>query len=396
MGKYRKTKYVGVYVRTIEDRRKRPPSDATETTDAKVERFYIKYVDANGKQVLEKVVISGLPAGQITASKASTLRAEKIKGHVVANVERKAIEKAEKVAKANRWTIDRLWEAWKADPENENKRGTYKADSRYQKHLKESFGNKEPKSITQTDIDRLRLSLAKTHAKETTRSVISLLLRIVRYGAIKGYSPALPFPVVLRGKKLGKDPEIKRAPTDSEIAAYIQTCKEWPDIQAANFQLFMLYTGVRRGSARNLKWSDVCLESGSAVLRDSKTGTVSILLGQDALELLRNHPRTEGAEYVFTGSGPDGIRSDREIDRIPGMIRDAAGIDKSLDPCHMLRRNLATKLDRHGVSTATIMALGGWKSPAMVHHYTATEKETIREAADLLAGTIRTAEGETA
>lgn len=196
----------------------------------------------------------------------------------------------------------------------------------------------------------------------------------------------------MKGKQLGNDPKIKRAPTDAEIAAYIQTCKEWPDIQAANFQLFMLYTGIMRGSARNLKWSDICFESGSAILQDSKTETINILLGKEAVELLRNHPRTESVEYVFAGRGPGGIRSDREIGTIPAQIRDAAGLPKELDPCHMFRRNLASKLDRHGVSMVTIMALGGWKTPAMVHHYTATEKETIREAADLLTDIIRTAE----
>ena len=146
----------------------------------------------------------------------------------------------------------------------------------------------------------------------------------------------------------------------------------------------------QRGSARNLKWEDVSLESATTILKDSKTGTLSIMLSKDAVELLRNHPRTDGVEYVFSGRGPDGIRSDREIGTIPAMIRDAVGLDKSLD---MFRRNLATKLDRLGASTVTIMAAGGWKSPAMTLHYTKTEKKTVRGAVNDLANLIRAAEG---
>ncbi len=92
------------------------------------------------------------------------------------------------------------------------------------------------------------------------------------------------------------------------------------------------------------------------------------------------------------GESPD-VADDPAADRPrPAQIRDAAGLPKALDPCHMFRRNLATKLDRHGATTKTIMLAGGWKSPAMVHHYTATEKETVRDAVDILAQTIRNAE----
>ena len=380
--KRHKTKYDGVYYRIGKNRQTGEPEKV----------FYIAYY-REGKQI-EEMAGRGR-RDQMTALKASRIRGRKIEGIQPTRKEQLKAEEAAKAAakaEAERWTIDRLWTAWKADPENQGKRGTAKADNKYRKHLREPFGDREPKNIIQTDIDRLRLTLAKTYAKETTRSVISLLHRIIRYGSVKGYSDALPFPIVLKGKRLGKDPEIKRAPTDAEIAAYVKTCRDWEDPQAGAFQLFMVYTGVRRGSTRNLKWSDISFEDETAVLRDSKTGTLSIELSKDAVELLRNHPRSESA-FVFTGSGPGGCRSDREIDRVPAMIRDAAGLPKDLDPCHMLRRNLATRLDKRGASVTTIMRAGGWKSPAMVHHYTATEKETVRKAVDGLADSIRAAEG---
>jgi integrase len=321
-----------------------------------------------------------------TQAAAASIREDKIRGKVPTNEARRESERAAKEAERGRWTFNRLWEAWQADPENAGKRGTKKAAQRYKKHIKEPLGKREPKDIKPLDIDRLRLSLAEGHSRETTISIIGLIRRLERYGASRGLCPGLPFPVILRGKKLGRDRKAKRIPNDAEMAAYIEAANAWPDPQAGNFQLFIVYTGVRRGSAQNLKWEDVDLENGTAILRDSKTGDVQIVLSSDALALLEVHPRTPGNPFVFTsGKGP---RTQRQIDRIPRKIADAARWPKDLDPCHSFRRNLATRLGREGISPSTIMRLGGWKSPAMVTTYTKTDTETIRDAANLLGRTI--------
>jgi integrase len=264
--------------------------------------YYIRYRDPSGKMVEEPVGRSGKP-DKMTPANARRLREKRIEGVDLPNRVKRAAKRDAIQAEARRWTINKLWTAWQEDPENQGKRGTVRADQRYRKHLEAPFGSKEPKDIIQTDIDRLRLSLAKNHSKETTRSVISLFRRIINYGFAKGYSPALSFPIVLKGKKLGKDPRVKRAPTDAEVAAYVTTCKAWPDRQEGDFMLFITYTGVRRGSARNLKWEDVDLENATAVLENSKTGTLPIMLNREAVELLRNHPRETDSPYVFTGRG---------------------------------------------------------------------------------------------
>lgn len=368
------TKFPGVYFRW-----------GTHRGTGKPERiFYIAYW-RDGKKIEEKA--GREKADDMTASRANGIRTKKIDGDQSRQEKREAIHAA-KEAEAGKWTFDKLWKAWKEDPENAGKRGTIKADQKYRKHLKAPFGDREPKDLIREDVDRLRLRLAKDHAKQTTISIVGLLHRIANYGFAKGHCPGLQFPIILKNKILGKEPRVKKAPTAAQVAAYEKTCREWPDRQAGNFQLLMRHTGMRRGSARNLKWEDVDLDNATAVLKDSKTGDVQIVLSDDAVTLLRSHPETKGVVYVFSGSDPDGKRSQREIDRIPAMIRDAAGLPADLDPCHMLRRLLATTLDRKGVSSTTIMRLGGWKTPAMVIQYTATTKATLREAANLMASTV--------
>jgi len=347
-------------------------------------RYYIRYRTPDGKQRFEKAVIPGV---RMSAAKADQLRQDRARGISIPNRERREAEKAEKEAEAGKWTFDRLWTAWMEDPENDGKRGTIKTAQRYEKHLKAPFGNREPKDLKPLDIDRLRLALADGHAKSTTITILGLITRIERYGASRGLCSGLSFPIVLRGKKLGKDPKVRRAPTDEQVETYIQTCLEWPDVQAGAFQLFIAYTGIRRGSVQRLKWKDIDLDHQTAVLKDSKTGDVQIVLSDDAVALLRSHPVTEGVEYVFSGDDPDGRRSQRQVDRVPRIIADAAGLPKDLAPCHSFRRRLATKVEAtFGIATA--MKAGGWKSPAMVLNYTATTKQTLRDAANLMGRKI--------
>jgi|RifCSP13_1_1023834.scaffolds.fasta_scaffold30265_3 integrase len=363
--------------------------------------YYIKYRTPDGRQHFEKVGRQfDRKEIKMTPAKAAAIRFDRMRGKELPNEDRRTEEKAAKEAEEGRWTFNKLWEAWKADPENKGKRGTYKADQRYRRHLKEPFGDREPLELKPLDVDRLRLSLAEDRSRETTISVLSLIRRISRYAASKDICPGLSFPIILRGKKLGSDPKEKRVPNEREIAAYIKTCREWPDPQAGNFQLFILYTGIRNSSARNLKWEDVDQENHTALLRDSKTGDVQIVLSDDAVSLLKAHPGCpphgatdeEKGKYIFTGKHPEGGRSKREVERIPAMIRDAAGLPEDMAPCHTFRRYLATRLDEEGVSQTTIMRLGGWKTPAMVVKYTKTQKETLREAANLLGRKIGEAE----
>jgi len=388
-------------------------SAAHSSSGKAIRTFYVRgKVQSTGQAFFEK---AERPGHRVKNEKdADRIRTMLIEGTLQPNKERREKEAAAAKDKASKWTFDKLWEAWKADPENKGKRGTTKADQKYTTWLKhvspeewdnltaqntpkpnERIGKMEPRHVAPTDIDRLRLSLAKGHSKATTISVLGLIRRIERYGASSGRCPGLQFPIILKGKKLGRDPEVKRAPNEDEVAKYVETCKSWPDPQAGRFQLLIVYTGMRRGSARNLKWEDIDLDNATAVLRDSKTGDVPIVLSNDAVALLRSHPATEGNPYVFTGSEPDGRRSQRQIDREPAKIRDAAGLPKDFDPCHCFRRRLATRVEEaHGIATA--MKVGGWKSPAMVINYTATTRSVLREAANLLNAKPAETKNETA
>lgn len=371
---------------------------AAHSPDGKPERiYYIRYRTPDGRQRFEK-------AGKLatTPAKADGIRRDRSRGLELPNRDQREEKEAAKAAEAGRWTFDKLWTAWQRDPEQghlnekgevdltQGKRGTHQADARYRKHIAPLLGEREPKDLIIEDIDRLRHGLAKDHARETTRSVISLIVRIARYGFTKGYCPGLPFIINLKKKQMGREPRIKVAPTDEQIQQYIKTCREWPDVQARNFQLLICHTGMRRGSAWNLKWEDVNLETGRIVLRNTKnTHDIPILLSGDAVALLKDHPRTPGNPYVFTGAHPTGKRSERQTSVIPRQIRDAAGLPKTFDPNHVWRINLATQGRSKGIDTFYIQAMGGWESPAMVDHYAKVNESTLRNAVEMVASVLR-------
>jgi len=396
-------------------------------TGEPIKTFYIQFRLA-GRSYFEKALIRDpaddskwIPAGSVV--EASGLRASKVAGDELPTSVRREREEAAKEAEAGKWTFDRLWEAWKADPEQghlnkkrevdlkRGKRGTLKADLRYGKHISADpedvknrekdapppLGDREPSSLTSTDIDNFRLYLSEHYSRETTKSIIGLVTRIARYGASKEYCAGLSFPIILRGKQLGREAKKKRAPNAAEYAAFLATCDAWPDKQAGNFQKFVAYTGIRRGSVRDLKRGDIDLVNKTALLRDSKTGDVKIALSNNAVALLREHldlPRNLGNPYIFTGSDPDGKRSQKQIDTIPRKIATAAGWPLELDPSHSLRRFLATRLKRYGTKVG--MDAGGWKDPKMLLHYQSAQEDEVRDALNEEDAKIAAAETETA
>ena len=77
-------------------------------------------------------------ANRMTEAKASRIRADRIEGRRPSRAELRAEAKA----KDKRWTLARLWEAYK---EQRAVNKTLKVDEgRFDRYLKEKFGKKEP------------------------------------------------------------------------------------------------------------------------------------------------------------------------------------------------------------------------------------------------------------
>ncbi|MCL2103398.1 MAG: tyrosine-type recombinase/integrase, partial [Syntrophorhabdaceae bacterium] len=282
MAKEEKTGYKGVYRRTAKDGK---------------HKFYISYRFA-GKQHHEPAVI---PGTTMTAAKAAALRLERMSGKALPNTERRKAERAAKEVDRTKWTIGRLWA--------EYVESRYKASSKshdtdrlnYRKHLEGPFAAKEPHEIAALDVERVRRNMEKKLNLQaaTVARVLGLLIRIVNFGTDKQLcKEGLSFKIKLPRSRSEKTEHL----TDEQTAQYIKVCQDWPDVQAGAFQLFLLFTGVRRSEARKLLWADVDLDRGFMTLRNPKGGVdQKINFNELALELLKKHPRTEDNPFVFSG-----------------------------------------------------------------------------------------------
>jgi len=233
-------------------------------------------------------------------------------------------------------------------------------------------------------------SIKKPYAIGTVKSVLGLLTRIANFGVKRQLCPGLSFKV--EGPKGAKQRTEDMTP--EQMAQYIRVCREWPDPQAGNFQLFMLYTGTRRGEARNLKWSDVDFDRGFLLLRDPKGGEDQRIPMSDAAQgLLEGHPEDKDNPHVFAGEkgGPRGLRQISESSR---AIRKAAGLPEDFRPNHGLRHTFASHLASSGeVDMYVLQKLMTHKSPIMTQRYAHLRDETLKRGADVMGRIVTTVGG---
>ncbi|MCX5887941.1 MAG: site-specific integrase [Deltaproteobacteria bacterium] len=350
-----KTSYPGVFY-----------IEGTSLATGKPEKiFYIRYRKA-GKMIEEK---AGRQSQDMTPARANQIRAERIQGKSPSRKE------ARETAAEIKWTVDRLWQEYVHD--KPATKGWSTDRYRYEKYLKASLGNKEPHSIVQMDVHRLRINLSKTLAPQTVKHLLRLLARIINFGLKKGLCPGLKFKIEM--------PRVNNLRTEDlsveQLTDLLKAIDQEPDVQAANFMRLALCTGMRRGEIFKLQWQDVDFERNFLHIRQPKGGKdVTIPLNQMARELLESHPRSD-SPHVFPGrAGKQRTRYPKRID----AIRDKAGLPPDFRPLHGLRHFFASQLASSGeVNMHVLQQLLGHKSASMTARYSHLRDQALRQASNL-------------
>jgi integrase len=347
-----------------------------KASDGKPERIYYIMYRKGGKLIEE-------PAGRqfkndMTAARASHIRAEKVEGKSLSRKE------ARKAAAVIKWTVDRLWQEYISDkPDTKG----FKTDRyRYGKFLQSPFGAKEPSAIAQIDTHRLRINLAKTLSPKTVKNVLELLERIINFGVKKGLCAGLGFKIEMPKVNNLKTEDL----TPEQLSALLEAIEQEPDLQAGNFMKMALVTGMRRGELFKLQWQHIDFEKGFIHIIGPKGGKdQTIPLNQAARELLENHPRENTSPYVFPGrGGGQRVEMRRPIER----IRKAAGLPKDFRPLHGLRHTFASMLASSGeVDLYTLQKLLTHKTAAMTQRYAHLRDQALRRASDLAGDLINQA-----
>ena len=347
------------------------------------EKMYYIVFKKDGKVFEEKV--GGQFRDAMTPAKAERRRALRIEGK--AKSRRMARREAEllRAAEKSKWTVDRLWEEYLYQKKPELK-SLGPDENRYKKYLKPLFGEKEPCEIVPLDVDRLRLRMKKDgKSPQTVKLVLSLLRRIVNFGARKRLCKPLPFTIEIPRVNNLKTEDL----TPEQLESLLKAIREDAHEQAGPLMLLALYTGMRRGELFRLKWKDVDFDRAFIHIRNPKGGVdQTIPLNDGARRVLNSVVKTE-SEYVFPGRG--GMQR-TDIHHAVNRIRDKAGLPKDFRALHGLRHVYASILASSGqVDMYTLQKLLTHKSPVMTQRYAHLRDDTLRRASDLAGNIIASA-----
>ena len=347
------------------------------------ERVYYVVFKKDGKVLEEKA--GRQYADAMTPAKAARVRAERIDGKRLSRKEVREQERAQKAEEAARWTIERLWNEYKA-----NKSASKNLDidhNRYVAHIKPAFEEKELKDVVPLDIDRLRIRLLKTKSPQSVKHVLALLRRISGFAEEKRLCPGLSFRIQMPRVHNLKTEDL----TPDELRNLLAAIGEDGHLQAGTIMKAALFTGMRRGELFKLKWQDIDFERGFIHIRDPKGGPdQSIPLNEMARSLFEGYQRTD-SPYVFPG-WDGGQRTN--INQAVNLIKKKAGLPKNFRPLHGLRHVYASLLASSGqVDLYTLQRLLTHKDPRMTQRYAHLRDEALKRASgvagDLLGKVVK-------
>jgi len=363
-----KTDYKGVYYREVD-----------RIGGGGIERMYYIVFKKDGKVFEEKA--GGQYRDNMTPARAARLRADRIEGRRQSRQEIREAQAQAKKAEADKWTFDRLWAEYKS--RKPDLKGMVTDDNRYEKHLRPLVGGKEPKELTTFDVDRLRVTLKKTHTAKTAANVLELLRRLLNFASKKQLCETPSFTIEL--------PRVNNCVTEDltpeQLSRLLEVIEgEFYVNPAAQIMKLALVTGLRRGELFRLQWADIDFERGFIHIRGPKGGVdQKIPLNDSARQTLEAIPKSE-SNFVFPGRG-GGERV--FVGKAANRIKALAGLPKSFRPLHGLRHAFASMLASSGqVDLYTLQKLLTHKSAAMTQRYAHLRDGALQAAAAVASDII--------
>ncbi len=292
-------------------------------------------------------------------------------------------------------------------------------ESVWRLHIRDDIGRRRITSTGPYDLERyFRRLKASGPGRETVRYVRSILHRSCRL-ARKWSGNTLPNPVTdteLPAYSAAERRDPVRAPSVEEVAGILSAASGL-DLRYVVGLRVIAATGMRRGEACGLRWTDVDFDRGTLLIDESvitaaggatakspKTRASVRRVAVDtetlaALRLLLDAQRqlAKGAEELFEPAafvlsmepgGAQPLHPDT-LSKAFGKARKAAGIPADIH-LHSLRHFQATALDSV-ISERQKQARLGWSTVHMARHYTDAVPDDDFRAAEHIGGLLRAA-----
>ena len=327
----------------------------------------------------------------MTPAGAAAIRAQRMKGIIPSNEEKRQAADADK----KRMTLSKLAEYYFEN--RPRKKSDISDKAKFYLHIEPALGNKVPEEIDPLSLDRLRASLAKKKAARkkgnlsptTVRHIMAQLRAIINFGISRGLTegtrkkvPVPPMPSNLKTEDL----------TDAQLSELIKVLDAEADQDAADVVRLVIYTGARRAEVMKLLWDDVDLKKSVWVLRDRKDGrTTGFPIPAPAVEILKRRDAMRGTSpSVFPGPGEDGHVVDPRA--AFSRIHKAAKLPEGFRLLHGLRHRYASALVSSGVDLFVVSKLLGHSTPDLTaKRYAHLRPGVMAEAAELAGRLVNAA-----
>jgi integrase len=308
-------------------------------------------------------------------------------------------------------TINEAIEAWKQNGWDDlSPSTTRRYTSIWSAHIRQSIGRRPIATLGPYDVELYLRGLKSSGLSEAsvrqTRAVLHRACRLAR----KWSGSVLPNPVSgteMPDWVLREQNEAVRAPSKLEVRSLLIASRAFGS-RLHSFIAVVASTGMRRGEACALRWSDVDVGArqltvdesivaadGGAEVKPpkSRAGVRTVAIDKTtlgALSALRRETESlaavggvavEPAHFVFAPELPGILPPHPDsMSHVFRRIRDAAGIANDVH-LHSLRHFQATALDPV-ISEAQKQSRLGWSTVHMARHYTDGVEEEDRRAAE--------------
>ena len=134
------------------------------------------------------------------------------------------------------------------------------------------------------------------------------------------------------------------------------------------FAMVGLHTGMRYSPILRIRTADIDLAHCGIWVDKDKAGERLQPITQELAEYLRAYLKTRPGEWLFP-SARSSTGHAINVRKAWARVVSAAGLDAVITP-HTMRHTMATQTAHAGVDSATLQAMGGWKTRVMAERYT--------------------------
>ena len=289
-----------------------------------------------------------------------------------------------RTSEAKKHTLADLIDRYKAEVLSEKPQIKRRDQDRHLKWWKEELGAYTLADVTPAIIAEKRSLLAKgTTNRKRRRSHGTVNRYLTSLGhafsmAVREWEWLETNPM-RRVRKLKEPRGRVRILSDKERDSLLTACRKDEDRRLYPLVVLALSTGARRGELVSLRWADVNLKNGTAVLHNTKNDERrSLPLTGHALEEMKQLGRVRrlDTDYVFANAGGDPLFPRKAWER---AVKEAKLKDFRY---HDLRHSAASYLAMSGATLAEIAEVLGHKTLAMVKRYShLTEQHTSKVVA---------------